>query len=802
MNIIFINKTWEIFYLLQKRVILLILCVSFLVMGSVNAEDINITSNIVSIESNASDLDLVESVNYDSGSLKSSSNSFYELNKLINDDDVFTVYLDKDYEYDSTTDFSFVNGINISRSINIYGNGHTINGKNIARIFNVNNYVNFNNINFINANADYGAALLGSNYAINNCKFTNNHASSSGGAVQGGISTNCIFDSNSADKTGGAIYKGSAFNCTFLNNNANEGGAIYDVYTTRSTFISNSANKCGGAMVGSSADGCTFTGNYAKEYGGAVYESYVVNCEFYNNEATRAGAICGESSSAMNCIFSGNSASNDGGAVYGYTIYDSIFKGNHAYDGGAMHEGSVTNCIFENNYATHFGGALMETYAVGSNFTNNSATEGGAMFNNSAKNCIFSDNSADYGGALYGAYSDNSDFYYNTATEGGAIYGGDAETSYFRYNSAVNGGAVASTTVMVCTFYDNAAKEYGGSGYKTSALNSLFESNTAKYGGALSVDSSASSCKFVKNVASVTGGAKFDTFTSESTFEDNLPVYTLKASDFTGIYGFGTNIHIYLYDSQNYQVSGVNATIKVYNSKNKLVGTYYNDVGYDWFVDLPVGSYKATISVEDPSFEVDSIRININILKSSFIYAASVTVNYNANKVFIVNLHDSANTPIKYAKVSITLNGVTNAYTTDANGQVMIQTKSLTPKTYDVNINFAGDSTYFSSSATAKIVVKKLTPKLTASAKSYKIKDKTKSYVVTLKNNAGNVMKSAKITVKVNGKTYSAKTNSKGQATLKLNKLTKKGSYSAVVTYAGTSIYNSVKKTVKITVKK
>ena len=63
-------------------------------------------------------------------------------------------------------------------------------------------------------------------------------------------------------------------------------------------------------------------------------------------------------------------------------------------------------------------------------------------------------------------------------------------------------------------------------------------------------------------------------------------------------------------------------------------------------------------------------------------------------------------------------------------------------------------------------------------------------------------MKKIKLTVKVNGKTYSAKTNTKGQATFKLKKLTKKGSFSAVVTYAGSSIYNSVKKTVKITVKK
>ncbi len=771
-------------------------------MASVNAED-NVTSDIISINDNSSDLDVIESINDDVDSLKSSSRSFSDLNNLVNDENVWSVYLDSDYEYDSSKDSRFVNGITISRSINIYGNGHTINAKNTARIFNVDNYVNFNNINFINARADFGAALLGSNFAVNYCNFTNNHASASGGAIQGGSATGCIFNSNSAEKQGGAIYQGSAFKCTFSNNRANEGGAIYEVYTTQSTFIRNSATKQGGAMIGSSADTCTFIANYAKEYGGAVFKSYVVNCEFYNNSATHAGAIGGDSNSALNCIFNGNSASEDGGAVYGYTVYDSTFKQNHAPQGGAMHMGSVNNCIFEDNYATDIGGALMETYAVNSNFTNNKAKKGGAMYQNSAKNCIFTSNTADYGGAMFKAHADNCKFYYNSAKEGGAIYDGGAEISYFQYNSATNGGAVASSSVSGSSFYDNSAGEYGGAGYKTSAVSSLFQANTAKYGGGLSVSSSASGSKFVKNVASVTGGAKYDTYTSECVFEGNLPEFILKASDFSGIYGFGGDIRIELYDSPKYPVTGVNATIKVYNSKNKLIGTYLSEVGYNWFVNFAAGNYKSTISVEDSAYEVSPIKISINILKSSFIYVADLTTNYKAKNYLLVNLHDSVGTVIKYARVSIKINDeAAKVYSTDANGQVMFPTNTLAPGDYNVTVSYAGDSTYVSSSATANIVVNKLTPKLTAAKKTFKIKDKTKKYVVTLKDNKGKVMKKMKITVKVNGKTYSAKTNTKGQATFKLTKLTKKGTFSAVVKYAGSSKYNSVKKTVKITVKK
>ena len=62
-------------------------------------------------------------------------------------------------------------------------------------------------------------------------------------------------------------------------------------------------------------------------------------------------------------------------------------------------------------------------------------------------------------------------------------------------------------------------------------------------------------------------------------------------------------------------------------------------------------------------------------------------------------------------------------------------------------------------------------------------------------------MKKVKRTLKVNKKTYSAKTNAKGQATFKMTKLNKKGTFTAVITYKGSANYNKVTKKVKITVK-
>ena len=62
-------------------------------------------------------------------------------------------------------------------------------------------------------------------------------------------------------------------------------------------------------------------------------------------------------------------------------------------------------------------------------------------------------------------------------------------------------------------------------------------------------------------------------------------------------------------------------------------------------------------------------------------------------------------------------------------------------------------------------------------------------------------MKNKKVALKVNGKTFTTKTNSKGVASFKLSKLTKEGAYNAVITYVGDKYYNKVTKKAKITVK-
>ena len=92
--------------------------------------------------------------------------------------------------------------------------------------------------------------------------------------------------------------------------------------------------------------------------------------------------------------------------------------------------------------------------------------------------------------------------------------------------------------------------------------------------------------------------------------------------------------------------------------------------------------------------------------------------------------------------------------------------------------------------------------KLTAPKKTYKAAAKSKKYTVTLKDSKNKAIKNVTLTLKVNGKTYKAKTNSKGKATFNITKLKKNGTFTATIKFAGNKNYKAKTKNVKIKVKK
>ena len=222
-------------------------------------------------------------------------------------------------------------------------------------------------------------------------------------------------------------------------------------------------------------------------------------------------------------------------------------------------------------------------------------------------------------------------------------------------------------------------------------------------------------------------------------------------------------------------------------------------------ITIPGLSGKGSIAVSyegNDSFKANTTTIEFNIPVSTKITAPKVSATYNVAKNLVITLTDKDGKALANKKVTVKVGTISKTLTTNAKGQVSLNVATLVPKTYTATVKFAGDDGYLASSVSPKVVVSKAKPKFTAKAKTFKVKVKTKKYTVTLKNNKGKVLKKVKLTLKVGKKTYKATTNSKGKATFKITKLTKKGKYTATVKFAGSKYYKALSKKVKITVKK
>ena len=402
---------------------------------------------------------------------------------------------------------NFVNGVIINKNIRIDGKGHTIDAKNLGRIFKINNWcdVTLTNVTLTNGNATVGGAIYNfGNLDLVHVNFVNNTAKY-GGAIMnyayGLVLDDSTFTNNTA-KIGGAIYNSAdcfvVGNSTFANNTATSNGGVIFNYgigfvVGNSTFVNNSAADGAGAILnggrGFVVGNSTFANNTATSKGGAIYNygiGFVVgNSTFANNTAEDAGAVYNEGDNSVvgNSTFVNNTATSIGGAIInnGKLVVDnSTFEDNAAnYYGGAIFNWDdlqVTNSAFDGNDIlvrniramdnVDHGGAAIYNWKNGkldiskSNFTNNIknykngnllvgavATIGDATISDS----YFVNNSGRWGGALSVMGGESS----------GATNFIDIDGTKFVNNSALYGGAMF----------------VWGSNYSIS--NSVFDNNSA-----------------------------------------------------------------------------------------------------------------------------------------------------------------------------------------------------------------------------------------------------------------------------------------------------------------------------------
>ena len=212
--------------------------------------------------------------------------------------------------------------------------------------------------------------------------------------------------------------------------------------------------------------------------------------------------------------------------------------------------------------------------------------------------------------------------------------------------------------------------------------------------------------------------------------------------------------------------------------------------------DLEPCTWTGTIQIG--SAVPDTPQENITLAETS-ISAAAITTTAKVAKDLVLTLKDSKG-PLANKAVTVSVNGVTSTLTTDANGQATVKVNFAKAGSYYYSLCFLGDKEYKASFQTVKVTVNKQATKATFAKKTFKVK-KAKKLSFTLKDASGKAISGKKITFTVNKKTYTAKTNAKGVATVKV-KITKKGKYTATAKFAGDDTYKAVSKKAKITVKK
>jgi predicted outer membrane repeat protein len=732
------------------------------VISSVSATDLN--SNDTSVETYAEDT--VISTDVGTGSFSDLRSAIYSSNDIRLTGDIT-----------NNNEQQIV--ISPYKNITINGNGHTINGNNVGRIFIIypTAELTLKNVKLINGNLpptlsqdfDGGAILNMGTLTIENCEFNNNYARDGGAiacdkdAVTTIKGTNTFYK-NSAWQDGGAIVNGGGSTLfitgknTFDSNNA---------YYKGSAAISIDEGKGGAIMNAFASEDDAKKKSYLYIEGETIFKNNVVYADggaIFNHQAIAnlTGKATFIGNKAMLAQGKGGAINNEDGTFY--LSGTNTFQSNEAYRGGAIDTSLFGSTMtisgkneFTNNRAS-MGGAISNQEGVRLNiygentFVNNKANFasgpniGGAIYSfraylNIDANNIFNQNSAlGSGGAIYNANNNfvmkgTNSFNQNSAPMAGAILLIDSQRvefsgeNVFYSNSATSsGGAIRANNVKELIlsnhnyFSNNKASHSGGAIYmQNSALDtkgSSFEGNTAQYGGAI--------------------------FLENTVFAGNYNIFKNNYASATGS------------DIESYQSSINSLEYNYWNSQNKVSqnNIHNYDVGKikNWAIlDLTIPSQiKQNTNTEIVKFKTNSYG-NLNGAMPK--YSVSATPNFNPSTVLITN-------------------NVGESKYTGGIGQTTVSVSSS---------NFAA-------SKTVNVVEGRI--KTTLSGNNIILNDPSQSanYEVTLSDANGNKLSGKTITITVDGKKETKTTNNQGKASLTLTNLAN-GYHEVVSTYSGESKY-------------
>ena len=252
---------------------------------------------------------------------------------------------------------------------------------------------------------------------------------------------------------------------------------------------------------------------------------------------------------------------------------------------------------------------------------------------------------------------------------------------------------------------------------------------------------------------------------------------TITAKDITKYYKGSTQYSATFLDAYGNALANTNVKITVngvsYTKKTNAKGVA------SLAVNLKPGTYKVVAYNTATGY---SMTTTFKIL--STITASDISKVYTDGRKFTATFLKSNGKVLAKKTVKFKINGKTYKVKTNSNGVASLSLTTLKKGTYKI-ISYNTDG--LTKTNTVKVVTS-TTTSLTTNAYTF-LKSDTKKIKVKLLNKFGYAPGKGKIIkFKVNGKTYSAKTNANGVATLKLPSLSA-GVYTVKYSFAGNSFY-------------
>ena len=232
-----------------------------------------------------------------------------------------------------------------------------------------------------------------------------------------------------------------------------------------------------------------------------------------------------------------------------------------------------------------------------------------------------------------------------------------------------------------------------------------------------------------------------------------------------------------LVDSNGYALANKQINVTVNGQESMVLTDENGNIVFN--VDLDLGSYQIVIT-NPVTGEVKTQTIDV---VARITENKSFSMYFGAGSSYKVRVFDDNGNVAAGVAVKFKINGKTYSRISNSDGYASFKIdNTFAPKTYTITATYKGYK------VSNKITVK---PTLILKDKAVK-RSKTFTYTVKLLNNKGKILKGKYVKVKFRGKTYKAKTNSKGIATYKIKVNSKLGKFTITATYGSAKISKKI----------